>query len=350
MAHPPDRTDSLQLARLLEELAAMVRADRPLVAGLRTLEDARLGQLGRIASSLRGELEAGHDLEAALAQLDRRDGPQAATAFRLAIRSQSVEPLQRLATSLRQRRQWRWAGRTAMIYPLLVTVVGYGLWVAVFAKLVSWGSLDGYERELFPAPVLAVGSWLRFFWWLPPLVVAAAVALYAGFVRQRPASRYASWLPGRMGRLALFCETLALQLEAAVPVGEAVQAAGRLADDAGLIREAEAVAARATVGGTPGGEVAGSETSAAVAGPAALPPMVTWLITQLAGTGTMSAASVALQLRALAAWYAARQRSQQHFVIRFLPALIVAIFGGSLAFIYMFAVLRPLYARIGDFG
>ncbi len=345
MTHFPDPLDSRQLAPLLEELAAMVRADRPLVAGLRTLEDERLGQLGRMAGTLRQQLEAGGDLETTLAELDRRDGPQAATAFRLAIRSQSAEPLQRLAASLRQRRQWRWAGRTAMIYPLLVTGVGYGLWVAVFAKLVSWGSLDGYERELFPAPVLAVGSWLQAFWWLPPLIVGGAVGLYAGFLRRRPDSRYASWLPGRMGRLALFCEALALQLEAAVPVGEAAQAAGRLAGDAGLIREAEAFAAEATSGGTAAGEA-----SAAGAESAALPPMVAWLLTQLAGTTGMPASSVAQQLRALAAWYAARQRSQQHFVIRFLPAVIVALFGGSLALLYMLAVLRPLYARIGDFG
>lgn len=338
-----------QLSALLDEIGAMVRANRSLVPGLRTIEDERLGRIGRAARQLRTQLEAGQSMEEVLTALDHTAGPQAAAAFRLAISGRSAEPLHRLANALRRRRELRLAARMAMVYPAMVVVIGYLLWVLIFAQIVSFGSLDGYETELFPAVALHVGTWLQLYWWIPPLVVIGLLFAFAAAARLRPHGRHTHWLPGRFGRIALFCDSLAFQIEAGVPYPVAVRLAADISGDEALTRAARRSAEAAEQGMTANAAEEG-KTSSPPSSTAGFPPMIGWLVKQISGQTEMAVESLVIQLRSLAAWYESRQRSQRQFWVRFLPALVVAVFGGTLAIVYMLAILRPLYARIGEFG
>lgn len=343
------RLNPTQLSNLLDEIGAMVHANRSLVPGLRTIEDDRLGKIGRAAKQLRTQLEAGQTMDEVLTSLDETAGHQAAAAFRLAIAGRSAEPLHRLANSLRRRRELRLATRMAMVYPMMVMTIGYLLWVLVFTNIVSFGSLDGYETEVFPAVTLYVGTWLRLYWWIPPLAaIAIAVALWV-LIRLRPHGRHAHWLPGRFGRISLFCDSLAFQIEAGVPYAVAVRLAADISGDEALSRSA-LQSAEASQRGTTSNPSEERKSGASPTSTDGFPPMIAWLITQLSGSTELTIESLTVQLRSLAGWYEARQRGQRQFWIRFLPALIVAVFGGTLALVYMLAILRPLYARIGDFG
>lgn len=348
------RLNPTQLSNLLDEIGAMVRANRSLVPGLRTIEDQRLGKIARAARQLRAQLEAGQSMDEVLTSLDETTGHQAAAAFRLAIAGRSAEPLHRLANALRRRRELRLAARMAMVYPVMVIIIGYLLWVLVFSNIVSFGSLDGYEREIFPAVTLHVGTWLQSNWWIPPLVAIGIVVALWVIVRLRPHGRYAHWLPGRFGRIALFCDSLALQIEAGVPYPVAVRLAADISGDETLShsarQSAEASQQGATGKASEASEASKGEETVSSPSTAGFPPMIAWLVTQLSGSAELTVESVAIQLRALAGWYEARQRSQRQFWVRFLPALIVAVFGGTLALVYMLAILRPLYERIGEFG
>lgn len=324
-------------AALLEEVAAMMAAQRPLVPGLRTLEDQHLGRIGRAASLLRAQLEQGSSVEDALQSLDSRTGPQLAAALRMAVIRGDAEPLYRLAALLRRRRELAVATRVAMLYPIMLLVLGYAVLVLVFAPLVTQ---DQTAVVLWPAGVVAVGRWLIAFWYLPPLLAVLLGVLVWRVTRDTRWSPQ-TLLPGRFGRLALFCQTVAMQIDVEVPQPSAMRAAAEIGGDRRLRLAAESLAERLERGEADtmeSGAVTGSRRAFAP-----LPPMLVWLLRH---GGQLGGEIVAAQLRGLSQWYEQRERVQRQRWMRWGPAVLAAVGGGAFVLVYLFMALLPMYNRL----
>lgn len=338
----PLRLNPTQYADLLDEVAAMVAARRALVPGLRTLEDRQLGRIGRAASSLRGQLQQGCDLAGALQTLDAQTGPQLAAAFRMAVETGDAKPLHRLAELLRRRRDLTVATRLAMLYPLMLLVLAYAILVLVFAPLVTQ---EQTALSLWPPHVVAAGRWLTEYFFLPPLAAALIAGLLWLGMRRNLHSSMQALLPGRYGRLSLFCQTMALQIEAGVPQGEAVRSAAAISGDRQLQRAVAELASQLERGET--GTPASGAASRGQTSSAPVPPMLAWLLRQAPMLGADSTQS---QLDSLGRWYDQRERDQRRWWIRWLPGLLVSLIGGTFVLGYLLLALRPVYNQLAGIG
>lgn len=320
----------------------MVAARRPLVPGLRTLEDQQLGRIGLAASSLREQLQQGRSMAEALQTLDHQTGPQLAAAFRAAVDSGDAEPLYRLAELLRRRRELTIGARVALLYPIMLLLLGYAFLVLVFAPLVTQ---DQTAIKIWPAAVVAVGQWLTAYWYLPPLVVGVVGSMWWVGMRNSPWGSPQSLLPGRFGRLSLFCQTVAMQIEANVPQPIAIRSAAGIGGDRCLEQMAIGLAARLEQGES-GGAVSGAVARGRWAYDP-LPPMLVWLLRQAAGLGGESTAA---QLRSLGQWYEQRERDRHRLWARWVPAVLVSVIGGSFVLAYLLMALLPIYNRLAGIG
>jgi len=322
------RLSSQQVAALLDELVAMFRSERPLATGLRTLEDTRLGQLGRAASQLRSDLEAGRSLADSLSGLNQQSGPQASAAFRIAIESGNSDALRELADLLRRRRAMTAASLIALIYPMIVLLIGYLVLTVVFSRLVQFWSTEATFRWAQP---LANG--LATYWAVPPLLAIGLLLMLAIYAALKRDSRSSEYLPGRSGRLSLFCSSLAMQIDGGVPVQAALPLAADISGERSIARLVPA-----WITATAAGETASVFVDA--------PPMLRFLLSQIHDIGE-AAEALPHQLRSLSHWYQSQQDRQHQFWIRWLPSTIVCCVGVLCAAVYIYTILWPMYGRLG---
>lgn len=313
--------NTTQLASLFDEFAAMIRSQRPLLPGLRTLEDRRLGRLAVAAGQLRKSLERGSDLETALVAVDRRFGRQAAAAFRLAQQTGSAEPLETLARLLREGRDRTAARRASMIYPAGVALTGYLFIACVMTRIImAWGAGSPF------AGLIPLASWLRSFWWLPLLGMVAA-ALGLSFARwRRPGSRYGAW--------SVFCRAMAAQIQYGLPLTGAYRLAADLSCDAALRSDADDWQAAAEEGRPP--QALGS-----------LPPLLQQTLRDLHRTHSgLDPEILHHQFDRLALWYATREEQQHAMWVRWIPSFTVALVGLICVGIYGYLVLLPIASEL----
>lgn len=316
-----------ELATLLEEIAAMIQSNRPLVPELLAIETGQLGRLRRAAQSLRRDLEAGRSLGEGFERLSPKLSGQGKTAIQLASETGNVEGLRQLAILLRQRRSLRTTAFVAYIYPAFTLVLGcVVLWftVAHFQNL-----LQATEHFAGPVKVMTI---LSGYWWVLPLVALGLMVILLRLAR----------LPGRFGRLALFCDTLAWELDSDLPLNKALPYAAQLAGDRQLAGEMpQWVEAH----------------NAGASGPAqsGLPPMLKYLLGHLRSDTTVAASSVGIgtdaaipQLKNLAVWYRQLQVDRFRWLVHWIPTAIVLVIGGCCVTSYLLAVLFPIYRELGE--
>lgn len=250
---------------LNDEIAALVRAGVPLDKGLARWGRDAGGRVGRITTELSAAAARGEPLEQSLTRLDVRL-PEVYRAVVVAgVKSGRLpSALESLSAAARRLQEARALVGLAMIYPLALLLLGYGLlllivgWVLpVLMQLYDgnpppfWNAVvTGGERLIaaelpIPFTQLAMPAVI-----VPPVVLLALALLIwwrtrsAVLLDRASSSWWLVWAPrarrvARHARTASLAEMLALMVESGVPLGEAIRLAAACTVDKRLATAAE---------------------------------------------------------------------------------------------------------------
>jgi general secretion pathway protein F len=148
----------------------------------------------------------------------------------------------------------------ALVYPLVVCFLAYGLFVVFMVDVIE-RFRDTYESFHLPLHgVLGALVWLidrlAWWWWVPPAALLAGVVWWVATGRASALSaggvaRGLGWVPGvRSFRYAHFAELLALLVEHEVPLPEALRLSSDATADSRLRRGSRELAGVVERGGT----------------------------------------------------------------------------------------------------
>ena len=337
---PAERISLEHLIALSDEMAALVRAGVPLERGLLNFGQDVPGRLGRIATRLSVRLERGESVADVLAAEQESFPRVYRTVVEAGLKSGRLAvALEGLATSARRLAELRRNIGLSLLYPIVVLLLAYGLFVYLVVRLAPdiRAAYDSFRipRRLLLDGLIDLGESAGTWGPIVPVVAAVLLALWwwqsgrALLVNSRAARYLLGWLPWVNGllhysRAAMFAEVFALLIEHDVPLADALRLAGETSNDPETLRAAHELAVAAERGET---------TSAR---PAALPPILHWLL------------SVPVQQRVLitAARHAAdaygwQARQQVELVRVMLPVVLTAVLGGVVTLLYAAALFVP---------
>ena len=328
------------LIALNDEIAALVRAGVPLDRGLLDLGRDLPDRLSRVATMLGERLSRGEDLAAAL-DAARDEFPPLYRAVVAAGQKSSrlAAALEGLAVTARRIAELRQAAATAIIYPLMVFLLGWMLFVGfvtLFVPMVLPSFRDFHAASAeWLAPFEPLGASAA--WWAPVGPVAALLLVAIWLWQSRRAlslgsARWLAWVPGtgrlwRSCTLATFSDVLALLVDQGVPLAEALRLSAAAGGDRLLAAEAEPLAA-AIEGGV------GPEEYLKYAGH--FPPLAAWFL-----SAGQEARLLSTALRHAAAGYHEQARQRAEAVQTFLPISLTFVIGGTTALVYALLLFVP---------
>ena len=307
----PRLTDS-QLATLVEEIAAAMRAGLPVSEAMSRLARRRLGGTARAANEIHGQLERGVPLPEAVGATVTPLGPQVAAAVQSCQQSGTATLLQRLALQVRRRRDLAQRARLAWWYPLVLLAVGYTATIGVMAPLVRSNHGPGIA---WPAWLTALADWLEINGlWLPGALFIGVVLVLAWISSRQGFSRnVGNWL---------FCESLADQIQHNVPEDLAIRSAAQLSLDTELAASPQPTLQMPKI-------------------ERLLSPAEDLPIAEMGSQRMMLA-----KLRFCATVYADRSRRQTYVWTRLMPRLCTVGVGGGLIVLYALFVIAPVYQQV----
>ncbi|MEX2122044.1 MAG: type II secretion system F family protein [Pirellulales bacterium] len=331
------------LIALNDEIAALVRAGVPLERGLVEAGPDLPGRLRRMTNELGRRLAQGETLAEALAGQRGRFPPLYAAVVEAGLRSGRLPAaLESVAASARRIGELRRVSAAALVYPLIVVSLAYGLSLAF---IIEFAPRMAGLFESFAAPS---APWMHYLaragasaaWWgpaLPALVLGALLAWWLGsgrslLVQPHWARRTLGWIPGVGGLLsdsqtAMFTELAALLVEHETPLGEALVLAADATGSSSVQAEAQKMA---------GAIERGDSLDACWAGSPSLPPLACWLIARGHQSGTLCAA-----LHHTAEIYRERARERAEATQLLLPVILTVGIAGSATLAYALLVFLP---------
>jgi general secretion pathway protein F len=244
------------LSLMTRQLATLVRAGLPLEEALLAVsQQSEKPRVQRILLGVRAKVMEGHPLATGLAEFPRVF-PEIyrATVSAGEQAGHLDEVLERLADYTENREVIRQKVMGAMLYPIVLTVLCFGIvsMLLVFVVPKVTEVFDSYRTALplLTRVLIATSSFFRRWWWLLVLGLAALVVLWL-WLRRRPEVRLRVdglklKLPiiSRVVRgfnTARFTRTLAILTSSSVPVLEALRIAGSVVNNLPM-REAVATA------------------------------------------------------------------------------------------------------------
>jgi type II secretory pathway component PulF len=332
-----------QLMALNDEMAALVRAGLPLDRGLLAIGRDSRGRVGLLSRRLGERLEQGESLDAALDAEGRSVPSFYRSIVAAGLRSGRLSSaLEGLAAYVRSVAETRRSIGLALIYPLMVLTLAYGLFF-LFIMVVAPRFSDTFATFRFERIAsLRLFGWLRdhpFLW--VPVVPVFLLLLLAWWIATGRAS---SLRPGRLGgplalvpglrsvfaqaQAADFADLLALMIDNGVPLDTAVVISADAAGSPALKRSAARMAE-----GLRRGEPLADLTKAAPA----IPPMLAWVLSTAGSVGSLSPA-----LKHAAETYRQRSARRADAVKRSLPAVLLVVFGSIAVIGFTMSVIQPL--------
>jgi type IV pilus assembly protein PilC len=237
----------------------------------------------------------------------------------------------------------------ALVYPTIVMMVAAWLFMYFIAE-VAPALVDAYEGLRLPvaAParsIASLGQRAEPWWALLPLIFPVALAAWWLITRRAtldvsPVTLGLGWTPSarsllRAGRLAVFCDTLALMVEHNTPLDEAVTLAAEASGDRSLADDARRLT-EALRRGLP--------ASQAALALAHFPPLLRWMVLGARDSRLCRA------LRAAADSYRQQALRQGHWLSVWLPLLLTGVLGGGVTLLYAATVLGPWFAALEQLG
>jgi general secretion pathway protein F len=328
------------LIALSEEMAALTRSGVPLERGLLNLGQEIPGQLGRTARRLAQRLERGEELSHALAAEEGAFPRVYRLVVQAGLRTGRLSvALEGLAMAARRLADLRRAIGLAVVYPLAVLLLAYGLFVLFVVQMAPELQL-AYESFQIPRHrLLDALAWLgqSVLWWGPVLPVALVIfgllwwrqSGQAMLVNPTRGLIVLGWVPwvGKLlvySRGAMFADVLALLLEHGLPLDESFELAAESSGDPRVIETTRRLA-QAVRNGQPWRE--------SVPG---LPPILAWLlVTQHEQRALVTAARHAAEAYS---W----QASHQAMKVRLLfPAVATLCVAGLVTMLYALMLYVP---------
>lgn len=329
----PDRPLSPeQFIALNDEMAAIARIGIPLEVGLRDLSAELPGQLQTVTGQLQQRLAEGQPLEVALRDACLAFPPAYQAVVLAGLKAGRLSrALESVAESTRHVVELRRIMRTALVYPALIVIAAYALFV-VFTVYWAPVLVEFYEQLTFSSlPLLqtltSIGQSAQR--WAPcaPLVVAVPVVWW--FLRARKRAQHPTGSMRHYAGLATFAELLAAMVEQRVPLDEALPLAAAAVDNRRL-QEACRLWAEQIQQGQP--------ISVAASARGVVPEWLAWLLQHaddqpdLARNIAASAQLYRREVRRQAVWYA------QSF-----PLLATALIGGTATLVAALLILGPWF-------
>ncbi len=329
------------LVALNDEIAGLVRAGVPLEIGLAGWGRDLPGELGKTASRLGEAVAQGQSLSESLAAQGDRIPRVYAALVTAGLRSGRLPAaLESLTTTARNLAEVRGAIGLAVLYPLILVLLAYGLFILLATTAIS-AAVKLYEA---PPPKLwsviaqlgeFASSWIGL---IPPLVLLFAAAIW--WYRTRRAvvldtGRSGRWLrvvpaAGRVverARSAALAEILGLLVEHQVPLHDAIVLAAGCTADRKLMQSADKAAEFLKQGGT---FEAGAQPLEG------FPPLVAWLISAGGREQTFTALA-----RHIAGSYRRSIRRDLDWLRIFLPIWLVVVVGGIVVGLYGVTFFLP---------
>jgi type II secretory pathway component PulF len=332
------------LIALNDEMIALVRAGVPLEEGMRELGRDLPGKLGAISSGLAARIERGESLDQALA--DSGFPPVYRAVAEAGMRAGHLPAaLESMATSIRRLAELRRMVSLAILYPLVVFLLTYGLFVFLLAtvvptlvanwtdnrpRLLTWlnrmsGTLDLWGPIV---PIVVIG--LTAVWWYRSRRAALAQSSLA--------LRYFGWVPSlrsvlRNGRAGVFCEILTVLVAHGVPLAEALRLAGRSSGDRAIGDSIERMASRIESGQ----QLDPAQDKLGFA------PLLSWVL--LAGQPRLVES-----LRYAAESYQRRAARQAEWLATYLPLIFTGVIGGAVTLLYATTLFLPWSMMMREFA
>lgn len=328
---------------LNDEIVALVRAGVPLEMGLADLGEDRAGVLGRIGSRLAARLSQGESLADALGHddlgLPRSYRIVVEAGLRAGRLTAALEGISQMAWRISELR--RRIG-LALVYPLIVLMLAYGLFVLLCTQAAPRMQLllhDVGLRSKFYTFMIELGEYAKPWGWVFPAVVVALILWWRrsgerGFLSgDGTPARFAFLCPGlgkimKYFRYSQFADLLALLIENDVSLQEAMVLAAETTNDLALQDAARAIA---------DATARGMDVSYGLSGHSGFPPFLHWLITRRQEQeGLVSA------LRAAGEMYRRRAVVITEWIKIAFPVLAAIIIGGGATLLYTLSIFLPL--------
>ena len=342
-----------QLLALNDEIAALIRAGVPLELGLRQISDSTSGSLSRLSSRLSERMSAGASVREALDE----EGDHLPGVYRAVVEAglrsgrlpEALEALTDMARSLHelQRRV-----TVALIYPLLVVILTWGLLIGFVRGIVPrfqnlWTDLrlspgaasdflnllaDSIEYIIIVPPCLLVGCWLCLL-----LYSSTRGAPWTGRLMSGRLHRYA-WYPGIVNNFdrATFLKTLTLLIRNQTSLHESLLLAGFASGNRSIVAGATRVAERLQ---------AGESLQSSLQQAGELPQFLRWMLTSGEKHGRLEETLI------LAGdVYFSRANRQAEILSTALPSILTIVIAGGVTLLYALALFAPVFELYSELG
>lgn len=340
-----DTLSTSQLALLLDEVAQLASAQRPLALSIGELDRRGMGKLGRVAGKISQRLAAGESMEHAISDHAGQLGKRTAAVLKAVTRTGSIEPLFQFAKALRQRESIRVQAIAASIYPIVSILIGYLLLSVVMTTVIIQSQPGDVVTLRGPESAASLLSVVRFCeawrnaFWVPPLIAAIGLVAWLIYSRWRYGEMMMPWLvrAANRRRWAEFCDSMSGEVESGSVGDDAIIASAAIAGNDRFVQSIrnalEQNVSTEAVSDSSGG---------------ALPPLIGWLIATQKEIShqSLQSSDLATQWRVLGNWYRQESLRLTRGWVEFVPAIVGVSVGGGCVLIYTFMIFAPMWREL----
>jgi general secretion pathway protein F len=332
----------IEIQAFARQLATMLNAGIPLAEALGALFEQTDGEkFKHIVGEIRTAVNEGSSLADALASHEGVFDELFVSMVRSGETAGNLEEvLSRLADFMESAAKLRSKVKGAMIYPVIMLVVGVGimgvLMVAVVPKITSLFDAQSVQLPLNTRMLIGFSDFLGAYWWLLILATIGAFFLFRAWVRT-PSGKKAwhtrvlkMWLVGPLVRqvaVSRFTRTMGTMLKAGVPMLKVLETSKAVLGNAVLIDVVDEAKRSITEG---------DSLAATLKRSGEFPPSVTHMV----AVGEKSGALEDMLLR-VADSYESEVETKLDNLTGMLEPLMLVVMGGSVAFV-VFSILMPM--------
>lgn len=321
------------LIAINREIAALIRAGIPLELGLRAFAGGLPSRLGRLADRIADRLTHGESPTTAFQLEGSAEFPVYSAVIDAGLQSGSLpEALEAVAASAELVQDTRRHLQLAMVYPIAVCVLGYLLFLffvsTIVPRYINAAEDFGFGNDLAFEVLRRIYASAPYWTWQVPVLALLIVILVQILLHRRGA--LGSFNLGQLLHRAQFAELLRMQVAHGLPMTAAFRRAADGTGDRSLVRVADAVCHNLE---------SGMPFSTAVSQARGLPPMMRWMLSTGAQTGTLVAS-----LSLLRDSFRRRAERRSYFLKVWFPVVFTMVIGGTFTLLYGMMFFMPLRA------